>query len=115
MNVSNYVSVCPVCRSYMYFNFVHCSKITFLINFQLYTSEDNRGADHVDFKKALDLLDFLPTSGASASDLEEEKENLRLKIWARSVLRNPWSTLETGDPIAVIAETVFFRLVRFTK
>ena len=69
----------------------------------------------MDFKKALDLLDFLPTSGASASDLEEEKENLRLKIWARSVLRNPWSTLETGDPIAVIAETVFFRLVRFSN
>jgi hypothetical protein len=57
----------------------------------------------------------LPAIGASSQDLEEEKDNLRLKIWARSVLRNPWSTLDTGDPIAVISETVFFRLVRFAS
>jgi hypothetical protein len=79
--------------------------------FQLYTGDENRDADHIDFKKALDLLDYLPTSGADPDELRDEKEDLRLKIWARSVLRNPWASLETDDPINVIAGTVFFRLV----
>jgi hypothetical protein len=61
----------------------------------------------------LDLLDFLPSTGASVEELEEEKQNLRLKIWARSVLRDQWTNLGTDDPINVIAETVFFKLVNF--
>jgi hypothetical protein len=36
---------------------------------QLYTSDDNRDADHIDFKKALDLLDYLPATGGSAQEL----------------------------------------------
>jgi hypothetical protein len=58
-------------------------------------------------------LDFLPSTGASVEELEEEKQNLRLKIWARSVLRDQWTNLGTDDPINVIAETVFFKLVNF--
>ena len=56
-------------------------------------------------------MDYLPTTGADPEELREDKENLRLKIWARSVLRDPWASLATDDPINVIAETVFFRLV----
>lgn len=80
---------------------------------ELYTCEENASADHVDFKKALDLLDYLPQSGGSPQDLEEERSNLRQKIWARSVLRNNWNGMETKDPIATISETVFFKLVEF--
>ena len=58
-------------------------------------------------------MDFLPSTGASVEELEEEKQNLRLKIWARSVLRDQWTNLGTDDPINVIAETVFFKLVNF--
>ena len=48
-------------------------------------------------------------------ELRQEKEDLRLKIWARSVLRNPWASLDTDNPINVIAETVFFRLVKLIE
>lgn len=83
--------------------------------FQLYTGDDNNEADTVDFKKALDLLEYLPTTGADPEELRQEKEDLRLKIWARSVLRNPWASLDTDNPINVIAETVFFRLVKLIE
>ena len=56
-------------------------------------------------------MDYLPTTGADPEELREDKENLRLKIWARSVLRDSWASLATDDPVNVIAETVFFRLV----
>ena len=40
---------------------------------ELYISEDNREADHLDFKKALDLLDYLAPAGTSLDDFELEK------------------------------------------
>ena len=57
----------------------------------------------------------MPTTGADPEELRQEKEDLRLKIWARSVLRNPWASLDTDNPINVIAETVFFRLVKLIE
>ena len=40
---------------------------------ELYIGEDNREADHLDFKKALDLLDYISPAGTSAEEFEEEK------------------------------------------
>ena len=47
---------------------------------ELYVGEENVEADHIDFKKALDLVGF------AALD-PEEKEQTWLHIWCRSILR----------------------------
>ena len=69
----------------------------------------------MDFKKALDLLDDMapPTGHGSLDEFLEEKEQLRLRIWALAVGRNDWSELDTSDPVEAIKDTVFFQLVDF--
>ena len=37
----------------------------------------------------------------------------RLRIWAKSVLKDSWLDLNTDQPIEAIKETVFFKLVEF--
>lgn len=80
---------------------------------ELYIGEDNREADHLDFKKALDLLDYVSPAGTSVEDFEEEKEQLKLRIWAMAVARDNWSDLNSADPVESIKDTVFFQLVDF--
>ena len=81
---------------------------------ELYISDDNTESDQVDFKKALDLVEYISPIGAgSMTDHEAEKEAARLRIWAKSVLKDSWLTLSTDEPIEAIKETVFFKLVEF--
>ena len=77
---------------------------------ELYISEENCGADQVDFKKALDLLHYLPPSGGTTEQIEKDREELKLRIWASAVSRNDWSEMQTSDPLESIKETVFFKL-----
>ena len=64
-----------------------CQKVTnsqkdILSLFQLYISEDNAASDQIDFKKALDLLEYeLPAS--HDEDGMNEWNQLKLHIWAR--------------------------------
>ena len=68
----------------------------------------------MDFKKALDLVEYIaPISSGSMFDFEAEKEATRLKIWAKSLLKDAWDSLTTDDPIETIKETTFFKLVEF--
>ena len=73
---------------------------------ELYVGEENIDADHIDFKKALDLLDFVNLD-------EEEKEVIWLHIWCRSIMKNTWTDIDKDNPLDSVRDTVFFRLVEF--
>ena len=77
---------------------------------ELYISEENRDADQVDFKKALDLLDYLAPTGGTPEQIEKDLQDLKLRIWASAVARNDWSEIPASDPVDLIKETVFFKL-----
>ncbi|XP_050469604.1 nuclear pore complex protein Nup133 [Bombus huntii] len=68
----------------------------------LYTSEDNIDANEYDFKKALDLLEYV--------EQEDEKVSLKLQIWARAAKRDQWDTLGK-NPEQQVQETIFFKLM----
>ena len=76
---------------------------------ELYIGDDNPESDHVAFKKALDLVEYI----APNQDIDAEKEALRLRIWARSVIKDSWITMNTDQPVESIKDTVFFKLVEF--
>jgi len=73
---------------------------------ELYVGEENIEADHIEFKKALDLLNFVNME-------EEEKTRTWLHIWCRAILRNTWTDIDKDNPIESVRDTVFFRLVEF--
>ncbi|OAD54862.1 hypothetical protein WN48_06062 [Eufriesea mexicana] len=69
---------------------------------QLYTSEDNVDVNEYDFKKALDLLQYV--------EQEDEKVSLKLKIWARAAKRDQWDIIGK-NPEQQVQETIFFKLM----
>lgn len=71
-----------------------------------YISDFNIDANEFDFKKALDLLQYI-----DRNDPNIDFEALRLYIWTRAVLRNSWVYDQAMDPQDVIKDTVFFRVV----
>ncbi|CAK9828636.1 Nuclear pore complex protein Nup133 [Anthophora retusa] len=68
----------------------------------LYTSEDNIDANEYDFKKALDLLEYMEN--------EDEKVSSKLRIWARAAKRDQWDTIGKNREQQV-QETIFFKLM----
>lgn len=68
----------------------------------LYTSEDNIDANEYDFKKALDLLDYV--------EEKDEKASLKLRIWARAAKRDQWDIIGK-NPEQQVQEMVFFKLM----
>ncbi|XP_046481627.1 nuclear pore complex protein Nup133 isoform X1 [Neodiprion pinetum] len=68
----------------------------------LYTCDENLLASEYDFKKALDLLDFVHE--------QEDKSSLRLRIWARAARRDRWDSVG-NNPEQQAQNTVFFKLV----
>ena len=75
---------------------------------EFYTDEGlNRDADAVDFKRALDLIQYVPPSSALSHD------DLRRRVWCRAVKRDDWTKLDVDNPVEAVAETVFFRLLEF--
>ncbi|XP_064600211.1 LOW QUALITY PROTEIN: nuclear pore complex protein Nup133-like [Liolophura sinensis] len=75
-----------------------------LIN--LYISDDNEGATEYDFKKALDLLSYVPQS-----EPDIPVDQVRLHIWCKAVLRDNWSNISTDDPLEGNKHTIFFKTV----
>ncbi|KAM4828637.1 nuclear pore complex protein Nup133 [Thomomys bottae] len=75
-----------------------------LIN--LYICEENRRANEYDFKKALDLLEYID---------EEEDVNindLKLEILCRALQRDNWSSSDgKDDPIEVSKDSVFVKIL----
>ncbi|KAM5163762.1 nuclear pore complex protein Nup133 [Mantella aurantiaca] len=74
---------------------------------KLYISEENRKANENDFKKALDLLEYI-------SEYDEVNlEELKLEILCKSVMKNTWSTLDgKDDPIEASKNSVFVKVLQ---
>ena len=79
---------------------------------ELYIGDENKSADPIDFKKALDLLEYVRT-GASATESDADLRELRLHIFARALLRDDWARMDVDNPLESVRETVFFRLTEF--
>ncbi|XP_020024420.1 nuclear pore complex protein Nup133 isoform X3 [Castor canadensis] len=73
----------------------------------LYICEENRRASEYDFKKALDLLEYID---------EEEDVNindLKLEILCRALQRDHWSSSDgKDDPIEVSKDSVFVKILQ---
>ncbi|XP_033106375.1 nuclear pore complex protein Nup133-like [Anneissia japonica] len=69
---------------------------------QLYISDANCDANEYDFKKALDLLQFV-------SQDDPTYHTLKLNIWCSAILKDQWSGVEGIDPISKCKQTVFFK------
>lgn len=70
----------------------------------MFTSDENTLANEYDFKKALDLLEYVE---------QDDKSSLRLQIWARAARRNQWDTVEK-NPEQQVQEMFFFKLMDLT-
>ncbi|XP_069810810.1 nuclear pore complex protein Nup133 [Dendropsophus ebraccatus] len=74
---------------------------------RLYISEENRRANEYDFKKALDLLEYI------TEDEEVDIEELKLDVLCKAIKRDTWSTLDgKDDPIEATKDTIFVRVLQ---
>lgn len=69
---------------------------------QLYTCDENKVVNEYDFKKALDLLDYVES--------EDDRTSLKLRIWARAAARDQWDTV-SKNPEQQVQGTLFFKLM----
>ncbi|XP_038250362.1 nuclear pore complex protein Nup133 isoform X1 [Dermochelys coriacea] len=73
----------------------------------LYVCDENRRANEYDFKKALDLLEYI--------DEEEEVDvnDLKLKILCKALQRDSWSSSEgKDDPIEASKDSIFVKILQ---
>ncbi|KYO18784.1 nuclear pore complex protein Nup133 isoform X1 [Alligator mississippiensis] len=73
----------------------------------LYICDENRRANEYDFKKALDLLEYI--------DEEEEVDvnDLKLKILCKALRRDGWSSSEgKDDPIEASKDSIFVKILQ---
>ncbi|XP_067617960.1 nuclear pore complex protein Nup133 [Eurosta solidaginis] len=73
-------------------------KVDEIIN--LLISEENETANEFDFRKALELLNFL-----------DEPYDVRHKIWCASILRDNWTAYDTNNAVDYLQNLLFFKLV----
>uniref|UniRef100_A0A7N6AH72 Nuclear pore complex protein Nup133 n=1 Tax=Anabas testudineus TaxID=64144 RepID=A0A7N6AH72_ANATE len=73
---------------------------------QLYISDDNRGANEYDFKKALDLLEYINEEDAVDIDL------LKCEIFGKALRRDDWTTADrSDDPLEAARDSVFVKIL----
>ncbi|KAM4772603.1 nuclear pore complex protein Nup133 [Rhinophrynus dorsalis] len=74
---------------------------------KLYISEENRRANEYDYKKALDLLEYI------SEDQDVNIEDLKLEILCKAVKRDTWSASNTTeDPIEATKDSVFVKVLQ---
>ncbi|CAB3374512.1 Hypothetical predicted protein [Cloeon dipterum] len=69
---------------------------------KLYVSEENTNANGFDFKKAIDLLHFVPD--------EAERDDLLEYIWCQAALRNDWENVNLDYPMETCKNQTFCQL-----
>ncbi|XP_059475123.1 nuclear pore complex protein Nup133 isoform X2 [Neocloeon triangulifer] len=69
---------------------------------KLYISEENKEANAFDYKKALDLLAFVPN--------DSDKEDLCESIWCQAILRNDWESVNLDYPMETCKNLIFCQL-----
>nr|KAF6395510.1 nucleoporin 133 [Rousettus aegyptiacus] len=73
----------------------------------LYICDENRRANEYDFKKALDLLEYI--------DEEEDVDtsDLKLEVLCRALRRDNWSSSDgKDDPIEVSKDSIFVKILQ---
>ncbi|KAG7465391.1 hypothetical protein JOB18_022590 [Solea senegalensis] len=73
---------------------------------QLYICDDNRGANEYDYKKALDLLEYI--------DEEDEVDigALKCEILSKALRRDDWSTSDgSDDPLEAAKDSIFIKIL----
>ncbi|OCT86628.1 nuclear pore complex protein Nup133-like [Xenopus laevis] len=74
---------------------------------QLYICEENKRATENDFKKALDLLEYI------GNDHEVEVEYLKLEILCKALKRDEWSATDgKDDPIEATKDSIFVKVLQ---
>ncbi|KAJ0051108.1 hypothetical protein NL108_013845, partial [Boleophthalmus pectinirostris] len=73
---------------------------------QLYICDDNRRANEYDFKKALDLLEYIEEED------EVDIEALKCEILGKALRKDDWSTADgNDDPLEAAKESVFVKIL----
>ncbi|KAM9315155.1 nuclear pore complex protein Nup133 [Pholidichthys leucotaenia] len=73
---------------------------------QLYICDDNRGANEYDFKKALDLLEYITEEDAVDVDL------LKCEIFGKALQRDDWSSADgSDDPLEATKDSIFVKIL----
>lgn len=72
---------------------------------QLYICDENRRANEYDFKKALDLLEYINKDDA-------DTEALKCEIFARALQRDDWSAADgSDDPLEAAQDSIFVKIL----
>ncbi|KAM8773428.1 nuclear pore complex protein Nup133 [Acanthopagrus schlegelii] len=73
---------------------------------QLYICDDNRRANEYDFKKALDLLEYVDEEDAVDIDA------LKCEIFGKALRRDDWSSADgSDDPLEVAKDSTFVKIL----
>ncbi|KAF1394575.1 hypothetical protein PFLUV_G00002470 [Perca fluviatilis] len=73
---------------------------------QLYICDDNRRANEYDFKKALDLLEYIDEEEA------EDIDSLKCEIFGKALRRDDWSSTDgTDDPLEAAKDSIFVKIL----
>ncbi|XP_069708377.1 nuclear pore complex protein Nup133 [Phaenicophaeus curvirostris] len=73
----------------------------------MYICDENRRANEYDFKKALDLLEYIDDED------EVDVNDLKLKILCKALQRDEWSSLDgKDDPIAASKDSIFVKIIQ---
>ncbi|XP_064177586.1 nuclear pore complex protein Nup133 [Anguilla rostrata] len=76
-----------------------------LIN--LYISDDNRRANEYDFKKALDLLEYINQED------EVDIEGLKCEIFCKALKKDDWSSADgSDDPLEAAKDSIFVKILQ---
>nr|XP_056709304.1 nuclear pore complex protein Nup133 [Euleptes europaea] len=74
---------------------------------ELYICDENRRANEYDFKKALDLLEYID------EDEQVDINDLKLKILCKALQRDNWSSSEgKDDPIEASKDSIFVKILQ---
>ncbi|CAG5946219.1 unnamed protein product [Menidia menidia] len=73
---------------------------------QLYISDDNRRANEYDFKKALDLLEYIEEEDAVDTNA------LKCEIFGKALRRDDWSSADGNDnPLDAAKDSIFVKIL----
>ncbi|XP_028174256.1 nuclear pore complex protein Nup133-like, partial [Ostrinia furnacalis] len=70
---------------------------------QMYIDAEGQNLTEYDYKKALDLTDYVP-------DIER-RDDLRMKVWCASIVRDDWAACRVEAPADELQRRLFFRLI----
>lgn len=71
-----------------------------LFYFKMYVSNENPSSNDEDFRKALELLNFV-----------ENPTEMKMKIWCAAILKDPWNDYDMNSPMDSLDKMIFFKLL----